>query len=324
MEIGEQTKLDVKITPSNTTEKVTWTSSNSSVATVDANTGLVTAKNPGKVTITAKNSTSTIKSECTVTVNNPKTASSGINSSFYGALVTNYHGPNDGGAKYRIFYADGTNVYLITDDYIHYTQTPSYTDNGFSHKHFSNRTNREYCLSLETTYIYHLFEDIENALYIADPQLLYLSEWEDYFKGNMADSVQGAPTLEMYVASYNQTHGTNITVSSYNEDSSDIGYYYKYSDIKGAKKGEYEINAIEDFNGIYIKKDTSKAYRMYLANKSAEVNIWTVGNYISNTSKAGFVSKDSGAKETGLRPLIKLNSSVVFNKNADGSYTISY
>ena len=322
LEIGEQTKLDVKITPSNTTEKVTWISSNTSVATVDVNTGLVTAKNPGIVTITAKNSTSTIKSECTVTVNNPKTSSTEINSSFYGALVTNYHGPNDDNMKYRIFYADGTNVYLIADDYIHYTKAPKVTyydnDTNTSKQDYIRYTYGYYRINLE----FDRMNDIQESELYAPYSEDYLKnkrEWNTLYKGEFADYAQGAPTLEMYLSSYNQTHGTNITATT--DGGTNTSIYLNSNHVT-----KYEIPAIEDYNGIYLKLDKSKAYAMYLATASGSDYIWTVGTYVElKNEKVGFEwAFPGGWGRTGIRPIICLNSSVVFNKNADGSYTISY
>ena len=115
LESGQTLQLNKTINPSTATEEVQWTSSNTSVATV-SNSGLVTAKNSGTATITLKNSSVTRYASCSITVIK-KYKSSEINKIFYGELVTNYHGPDDDNMKYRIFYADGTNVYLIADDY---------------------------------------------------------------------------------------------------------------------------------------------------------------------------------------------------------------
>ena len=53
MGLNQTRQLQVKITPSDTTNKnVQWTSSNNSVATVDSN-GVVTSKNSGSTIITA-------------------------------------------------------------------------------------------------------------------------------------------------------------------------------------------------------------------------------------------------------------------------------
>ena len=60
-------QLTAIVNPTDTDEKVTWTSSNSSVAKVN-DTGLVTAVSTGIVTISAKNPSGTISSTSTITV----------------------------------------------------------------------------------------------------------------------------------------------------------------------------------------------------------------------------------------------------------------
>lgn len=66
LKVGENSTLTVTINPSNATDKkITWTSSNKSVATVDSN-GKVKAVGAGTTTITAKVGNKTVT--CTVTV----------------------------------------------------------------------------------------------------------------------------------------------------------------------------------------------------------------------------------------------------------------
>ena len=75
--IGQTSQLLVTVLPTNATNKsVTWTSSNTSVATVDAN-GLVTAKANGTATITATTADGTnLSATCEVTVDIPVLATS--------------------------------------------------------------------------------------------------------------------------------------------------------------------------------------------------------------------------------------------------------
>lgn len=67
MEVNQTAQLTATVTPADATEKVQWTSSNTDVATVN-NTGLVTAKATGTVTITVKNANGTKFATCVVDV----------------------------------------------------------------------------------------------------------------------------------------------------------------------------------------------------------------------------------------------------------------
>ena len=76
LEKGETATISATITPSNATDKkVTWTTSNSSVASV--NNGKITAKSVGTARITAKTSNGK-EASCTVTVKNPVINPTGI------------------------------------------------------------------------------------------------------------------------------------------------------------------------------------------------------------------------------------------------------
>lgn len=119
LDVGGTLSVSATVSPSNATNKgVTWSSSNSSVATVDGN-GNVKAIGAGTATITATSSSnSTVKASLTVTVNKPTppaqptyTASSAmktlINKGWY----------SDGGVPYigdweGMQYAEGA-IYLI-------------------------------------------------------------------------------------------------------------------------------------------------------------------------------------------------------------------
>jgi len=70
LKTGETVQLTATKNPSTATEGITWTTSNSSVATVNQN-GLVTAKGSGKATITVKSSTGGKSATAKITVSNP-------------------------------------------------------------------------------------------------------------------------------------------------------------------------------------------------------------------------------------------------------------
>ena len=205
LNIGETVQLTGTKNPTSASEGTQWTSSNTSVATVSGS-GLVTAKATGTATITFKNSASTKSASCTITVIK-KYSSSEINSSFYGKLVSNYHGPNDNGMKYRIFYADGTNVYLIADDYVHKNYVPMM--DGYTHKY------NDYTVEF-VRYTTEMSTSHEYSYWTKNKSL-----WNSYYKNDFADYAQGAPSLKIWLASYNQTHETTITYK--NEYDSRLG-----------------------------------------------------------------------------------------------------
>ena len=137
------------------------------------------------------------------------------------------------------------------------------------------------------------------------------SEWNFFYKGEFADYTQGAPTLEMYLSSYNQTHGTNIT-----EEKTDMGYIFLI--LNSDRVTKYEIPAIEDYNGIYLKLDKSKANAMCLATAPSPDVIWAVGTFnelVQYEELVGFKwTHWTGLDGIGRRPIICLNSSVNFQK----------
>lgn len=72
LNVGKKLTLKAKMNPSKTTDTITWSSSNTKVATV-TNKGAVTAVGKGTATITAQ-ATSGIKATCTINVKVPATA----------------------------------------------------------------------------------------------------------------------------------------------------------------------------------------------------------------------------------------------------------
>ncbi len=87
--INESTKLSATINPSNATNKgVTWSSSNSSVATVDAN-GNVRALREGTTTITVKTKDGGYTAKCTISVKVAKVTGVSLNKTSLSLTVGN-------------------------------------------------------------------------------------------------------------------------------------------------------------------------------------------------------------------------------------------
>ena len=89
LNLGETLSLVKTISPSNATNKnVTWTSSNSSVATVNSN-GIVTTNGAGTAVITVTSAAnSNIKATCTITVKNTSVAVTGVTLDKHSANTT--------------------------------------------------------------------------------------------------------------------------------------------------------------------------------------------------------------------------------------------
>lgn len=68
LSVGDTKQLSATVLPEGEEYTITWSSSDSSVAEVDANTGLVTAKGPGEAKITAKVAGKSLEASCEITV----------------------------------------------------------------------------------------------------------------------------------------------------------------------------------------------------------------------------------------------------------------
>ena len=95
--------------------------------------------------------------------------------------------------------------------------------------------------------------------------------WNPIYKNEYAEYAIGGPTLEMYCASYKDTHP-----SKYIECTADSwGYQVRWN---GGSYANYIEGVPQDeYNSIYIKSNYIKASAMWLASPSAEAT-----NYLMN------------------------------------------
>ena len=204
-----------------------------------------------------------------------------ITKTYYGGEVENYGViyDNTSGAsnKWRIFYADEENIYLITDDYIH----ADYAPDSANYEIYVNSNN--YKLSFNNVYkAYTGAVDIDSTLgnkwlsayypsnstsintnirvvaYMLDTDI-----WNPIYKNEYAEYAIGGPTLEMFCASYKDTHPSNYI--EYTADSTG------YREI--LPEDSSRLNA-DEYNSIYIKSDTSKAEGMWVASPA-----WWIRTY---------------------------------------------
>ena len=124
LDVGKSYTLTKTVSPSNAVTSYTWSSSNTSVATVDGN-GKVTAKASGTATITVKTSNGKAAT-CKVTVNLPAPQITGLANTTGGIKIS--WNKVDGAYGYRLYYKPASGGWKRFKD----TTATSFTDSGVS------------------------------------------------------------------------------------------------------------------------------------------------------------------------------------------------
>ena len=309
LEPGKTGKLSVTIEPTNQTEGVTYTSGTQSVATVGEE-GTVNALTEGTTIITVKGKVSGVSTTCTVTVKSNKINGAievGEYEKYYGKKVTNY---TAGGKTYRIFYidtegkfGDKNTVYLKADwtsndttlsSYTSYT--PSGTDLTTYKKLNPSWAAKRGSSTSSWNYNEHA------AAWLCSP-----SKWTTYCDTSKANYAIGGPSVEMYVASYNQVSHTtgNYTLGATYRETNVPGYIYT---VNGEEQnnGYYTNDNTLDYigyNSIYCGKNGSKgSYYWWLASPSAYNYDRTCCNLGDNSAKLGYANNPTNT----ACPLISL------------------
>ena len=122
LDVGKSYTLTKTVSPSNAVTSYTWSSSNTSVATVDSN-GKVTAKKAGTATITVKTSNGKTAT-CKVTVNLPVPQITGLANTTGGIKIS--WNKVDGAYGYRLYYKPASGGWKRFKD----TTATSFTDSG--------------------------------------------------------------------------------------------------------------------------------------------------------------------------------------------------
>ena len=122
LDVGKSYTLTKTVSPSNAVTSYTWSSSNTSVATVDGN-GKVTAKASGTATITVKTSNGKTAT-CKVTVSLPAPQITGLSNTTGGIKIS--WNKVDGAYGYRLYYKPASGGWKRFKD----TTATSFTDSG--------------------------------------------------------------------------------------------------------------------------------------------------------------------------------------------------
>ena len=273
LEPGKTGKLSVTIEPTNQTEGVIYTSGTKSVATVGED-GTVNALTEGTTIITVKGKVSGVSTTCTVTVKSNKINGAievGEYEKYYGKKVTNY---TAGGKTYRIFYidtegkfGDKNTVYLKADWTANDTYLTTYTPSGTDLETYKKLNPSWATQRGNSTSSWHTNE--KAAAWLCSP-----SQWTIYCDTSKANYAIGSPTVEMYVASYNQVSHTtgNYKLGATYRATNVPGYIYTLDGKQPTGyNGDYSTNVDTldyiGYNSMYCGK-TENCYR-WLASPSA-------------------------------------------------------
>ena len=133
------------------------------------------------------------------------------------------------------------------------------------------------------------------------------------YAGSTAEYAIGGPTLELFCASYSDTHSPGLDCNSVTS----AGYQIKISTSSSCGYGVRGLTQ-DDFNSIYIKSDTTKASGMWLASPSA-----IDGDALFYAGYGGRVDViASNGADCGLRPLVCLKSGVQLERVDSDTFRI--
>lgn len=243
---------------------------------------------------------------------------------YCGKEVTGYTCDNSAGvSKWKIYHSDGKNIYLIADNYITGKYIPSkdgatmtastaytnayYFDDTLLNKYTGavsiTDTNITPWLSyLKSSYGGSDNTNNKNINMKATAYLLDTEIWKGFKNSTKAKYAIGAPTLDMFVASYNTRFAKQIEIIA-----QETGYKLKFTDGDSYK----DFLDTHDYLTAYQYKDNYEDY-MWLASPSAisSINLMYV-NFDGSVSNYSYEGSDLGVRP---RPLVCLESGVSLEK----------
>ena len=230
---------------------------------------------------------------------------------YYGKKVTNYKASDSDTNTYRIFYVDKDNdfkdgyntIYLKADFSGSVHCSTSYDASQTLIKRMNPLwATKENTVAAETTTISNKNE--QAAAWLCDP-----SKWTAYCDTDKANYAIGGPSVEMYVKSYNQTHGDDA-----------LGCQYQTNNVPGYG---YKVNGTIQNSGWYTNDDTldySMTYKsMYCGQNGKRTGSWWLASPSAHSSISVCDVGGSNARLYGnnyyyddvVSPLVSLKSSFI-------------
>ncbi len=250
-------------------------------------------------------------------------------SEYYGKTVTNYTA--NGVSDWKIFHSDGTNIYLISSDYIPVDKIPA-TKGGSAivnalsgypkaapllpAANDSNYSSGTASISSSNparkwlkSYLDSYSSSNNNMKAVA--YLLDTDVWNVY-RSDKAEYAIGGPTVEMLMESYSKKMGVDYQAKA----TSATGY--QISEDGGANWANYYDGMFNTSERLYVLSSAFRALAMWLASPSAHGS-----NHVMFLNDNGMIAYNTYTYGTiGFRPVVSLKSEISIIKNDDGSVTL--
>ena len=265
----------------------------------------------------------------TIVVNENSIAQNTINAAevanhpvvYCGKEVTGYTCDNSAGVnKWKIYHSDGKNIYLIADDYITSEYIPTkdgatmttninrpntcYFENALLNKYTGAASITDTNITPWLSYLKSSYggSDNTNENMKATAYLLDTEIWKGFKNSTKAKYAIGAPTLDMFVASYNTRFAKQIEIIA-----QETGYKVKFTD-----GNSYESTLdTYDYLTAHQIKDIAAADTMWFASPVAG-NDSTLMMYVRYDGEVADGYYGNGY--LGLHPIVCLEDGVTLEK----------
>ena len=233
------------------------------------------------------------------------TLASKVTANNYGNTVT-YTSPN-GISEWKIFYNDGTNVYIIASDYVENSKI-ALTDlgmvtNGAYSVYWSDLPNTSLTVGKWMLSGNNTFAKTQNGYY-ATAGLMNTSKWSGFVDETYADSAIAGPTLDMYIESWNAKYPSDKL--------------YLLADSTG-----YYVGTNSNPTSTFVQMSGTNGYSDTLYYPHPEKwnlcnGYWLSSPSANTTNAINIVHYDgkviygnyNDAKNTGIRPIVCLKSTI--------------
>ena len=251
---------------------------------------------------------------------------------YYGAKV-NYKTGNenidDDIKEWKIFYSDGSNVYIISSEYVDPSNLPekdgAKPDQGDATKYpkaarFNNILTKyngssditdEKMKAFNSDYFDKNYTsgnvNMKAIAYMLDKDI-----WKEFAKGIGAEYAVGGPSVEILLKSYSEKKNVDYRAIA----SSATGY--QVSNNGGTSYSNSISSMLSKSENLYILPQNKGANAMWLASPSADYsyNVMDVYYYTGNVGYSDF-----SWNYVGFRPLVCLNSNILL-KEVEGGFEI--